>query len=61
MDDNVSPEALLTGHRKLRGPVQVVPFEAEGGSNAPAIGIGIDWVTGFFAGTNERVSLGIEN
>lgn len=26
MDDNVSPEALLTGHRKLRTPVQVVPF-----------------------------------
>lgn len=25
-DDNVSPEALLTGHRKLRAPVQVVPF-----------------------------------
>lgn len=30
MDDNVSPEALLTGHRKLRGPIQVVPFQPEG-------------------------------
>lgn len=32
MEENVSPEALLKGHRKMRGPVQVVPFETEGGS-----------------------------
>eukprot|EP00752_Nemacystus_decipiens_P017246 g15450.t1 len=34
MDENVSPEALLTGHRKLRGPIQVVPFQpAEAGAS----------------------------
>ncbi len=51
MDDNVSPEALLSGHRKMRGPVQVVPFEAEGGSAPAVFGVG----DRFVYRPNERV------